>query len=114
MPDSFDLNNQSRAADTAPQIPTSASEVDVRTMASDLELMGKSGGMVGHGAPQGMQVPVTMHPLADAVGQPTAGQAPQPPAARGKHILITVAVVLGVLGLFALGYFGIGYFVAGN
>lgn len=100
MADSFDLNDKSRAADAAPAIPTSSSEVAVRTMASDLELMGQSGGMVGQSAPQGMQVPVTLHPEAGA---------PQPPApGRGKTIIITVAVILGVLGLFAIGYFFVG------
>lgn len=101
--ESFDLNNQSRAADAAPQIPTSSSEVSVRTMASDLELMGQSGGMVGQSAPQGVQVPVTIHSEDVASGIPTP---PQPSASgRGKAIIITVLVILAAAGLFALGYF---------
>ena len=71
-------------------------------MASDLELMGQSGGMVGQSAPQGIQVPVTLHPEAAPSGIPV----PQPPASgTGKIIIITVLVVLGAAGLFALGYF---------
>lgn len=112
MPDSFDLNNQPRAADAVPQIPTSASEVAVRTMASDLELMGQSGGMIGQSVPQSMQVPVTLHPetAASLAGAPASASAPAPQASRsfGRYILITVIVILAVFGLLALGYFVIG------
>lgn len=101
-PDSFELNNQPRAADAVPQIPTSDSEVAVRTMASDFELMGQSGGMVNQSALQGVQVPVALHP--EATPQPAQSSG----MGRGKIILITVAVVIVMGGLFALGYFVIG------
>ena len=103
MPDSFDLNNVPRATDAVPTIPTSSSEVAVRTMASDIDLMGQSGGMVSQSAPRGTQVPVTLHP------ETTANQFPTTPSGnRGKLVIITVIVILGALGLFALGYFVIG------
>jgi len=105
MPDSFDLNNQPRAADAVAQIPTSSSEVSVRTMASDLELMGQSGGMVSQAAPQPMQVPVTLHPEAEAQ---SGSPGPSRSSGAGKIIFFTVLIVLGMLGLFALGYFVIG------
>lgn len=107
MADSFDLNNIPRASDAVPQIPTSSSEVAVRTMASDLELMGQSGGMVGQSVPQGVQVPVTLHPenAEPPMRQPGEIIVPQAPSGRGKHILITLAVVVAILGLLALGYF---------
>jgi hypothetical protein len=105
MPDSFDLNNVPRATDAVPQIPTSSSEVAVRTMASDFELMGQSGGMVNQTAPQGMQVPVTLHPEVPAPGIPV----PQPSGpGLGKIVLITVIIIVAMGGLFALGYFVIG------
>lgn len=100
--DSFDLNNVPRAVDAVPQIPTSDSEVAVRTMASDFEAMGQSGGMVSQSVLQGTQVPVTLHPESAA----SAPQASGP--GRGRAILITVAVVIVMGGLFALGYFVIG------
>ena len=101
--DSFDINNQPRAADTVPAIPTSASEVSVRTMTSDLELMGQSGGMVNQAAPQAMAVPVVLHPEA------AAGQTPQPSSSgRGKMILIMLGVIVAIAGLLALGYFVVG------
>ena len=124
MPDSFDLNNVPRSTDAIAQVPTSSSEVSIRTMASDLELMGESGGMVNQGGPQGIQVPVTLHPDTSVAAVPVTGAAtgmaglPDAPAApqlqarpasgRGRHILITIIVILAVLGLFALGYFVIG------
>jgi hypothetical protein len=104
MPDSFDLNNVPRAADAVPAIPTSSSEVAVRTMASDIDLMGQSGGMVSQGVPQGTQVPVTLHPEGQVQEFPTA-EATSSPA---KLILVTIIIILGALGLFALGYFVIG------
>lgn len=107
MADSFDLNNVPRAVDAVPAIPTSDSEVAVRTMASDFELMGQSGGMVSQSAPQGVQVPVTLHPEA-AASQPGADRVPQTSSGHGKTILITVAVIIAVGGLFALGFFVIG------
>lgn len=106
MPDSFDLDNRSRSADAVPAIPTSTSEVAVRTLASDIELMGQSGGMVNQSAPQAVQVSVTLHPEAVA-GQPFATAAPAS-SGHGRTILIAVIVVLAALGLFALGYFVIG------
>src|SRR5882724_9871111 len=99
MPDSFDLNNVPRAADAVPQIPTSSSEVAVRTLVSDIELMGQSGGMVSQGAPQGTQVPVTLHPESQAEQFPTSS------SSRGKAVLMTFVIILAALGLFALGYF---------
>jgi len=105
MPDSFDLNSAMRAGDTVPQIPTSSSEVAVRTMASDIDLMGQSGGMVGQVAPQGTQVPVTLSPETPTQEFPTTGS---PSTGNGKLVLITIAIVLAGLGLFALGYFVIG------
>jgi hypothetical protein len=41
-----------------------------------------------------------LHPDAAA-----AGEAPAAPSGRSKHILITIAVIVGVLVLLALGYF---------
>jgi hypothetical protein len=115
-PESFDLNNQSRSTDAVPTIPTSTSEVAVRTMASDIELMGQSGGMTGQTqtqsrqqvstpqapqtaqAPQGMHVPVTLHPDEEAAVEAPSG-------GRGKMVLITIVVIVVALGLFSLGYF---------
>lgn len=106
-PNSFDLNNQPRAADAMPQIPTSTSEVEVRTMASDLEMMGKSGGMVNQSAPTAMQVPVEFHQAAEPP-EPPAGRTASPPSGKAKVIIITAIVLLVFVGLFALGYFVLG------
>src|SRR3989344_2799667 len=116
-PDSFDLNNQSRAADAAAALPTSSSEVQVRTMASDFELMGRSGGMVDQAGPQSMHIPVTLHPETIIRPQPNplaqpqpvvASEEPQPPRSHLKIVLITTLVTLAIAGLLALGYFVVG------
>ena len=119
--ESFDLNNQSRAADAAAALPTSSSEVQVRTMASDFELMGRSGGMVDQAGPQSMHIPVTLHPETIIRPQPNPlnphqeqpvvvpPEGPQP--VRGGHlkiVLITTLVTLAIAGLLALGYFVVG------
>ena len=99
MSEGFDLNNQSKAAGALPPIPTSASEVAVRTLASDLEAMGQSGGMLNQGGPASMQVPVALHFDSPAAEEAAAQHS------RSKVILITAAIILAILGLFALGYF---------
>lgn len=72
MPDSFDLNNQSRAGDAVPVVPPSSSEVAIRTMESDLAAMGQSGGL-----PLGAH---SMDPGQAARGEPQATAVFQTPA----------------------------------
>ena len=90
-------------------------------MASDFELMGKSGGMVDQTGPQSMHIPVTLHPEEITRPQPNPlnphqeqpvvvpPEGPQP--VRGGHlkiVLITTLVTLAIAGLLALGYFVVG------
>jgi hypothetical protein len=84
----------------------------MRTMASDIDLMGKSGGMVGQGLPTASieQVAVASQ-MPQAVG-PTGVPTPAERAAAAKPdshwftiLMWTLVVVLGGGLLFVIGYY---------
>ena len=116
MADSFEAGNVSRSADTAPLVPPSSSEVTVRTMFSDLAAMGQSGGMPQTG---GFTIP-TADPFAPRTQAGDLGALPvtdisvsnnqtvRPPSdAHGavRVIMVTVAIGIAALALFALGFY---------
>lgn len=112
MAESFDLNTPQKSAEAVPMVPPSTSEVSVRTLASDIELMGKSGGMVGQGLPTASIEQVAVSPQARQAVGPTGVPTP---ASRGaeaspdshwfKILMWTVVVLLGGGLLFVIGYY---------
>lgn len=97
-----------KSTETVPVVPPSTAEVSIRTMQSDVELMGKSGGMPAAQVSRVAVAPdnVQTGPLGVAV----PGQTPMPtmekPEARWIKPLIWAAVILaGAAILLVIGYY---------
>lgn len=103
--DEFVAGNESRSADAVPRVPQSSAEISIRTLASDLDMIGKNGGMTG-----GSVQRVEMAPEAEAERGPAGVAVPVIPrparrsdAARMLVIVAAIIVIAGVL--FAFGFY---------
>ncbi len=110
MADTFEAAPQ-KSAEAVPVVPPSTSEVSMRTMQSDLSLMGQSGG----GAPMAditrVSMPADNSPATGPLGVPMPGAAAPAagakPEARWMKPLIWTLVILAGAGIL----FGIGFYV---
>jgi hypothetical protein len=93
-----------------PPPPTGNLEVTIRTLASDLELIGKSGGVLRGGSGQvsvvGVGGKITAAPAAfDASGSGMPAVAAGPKRDNTQVIIWTIVAVVGTIILFLVGYY---------
>src|SRR5207244_1337953 len=110
MADSFEPAPQNKSAATAaPAVPPSSSEVSVRTMASDLEMMGKSVGLAGQGLPvaQFERVAVSAPDAAPSgpLGVPPATHTSSGDSSATRLLIWGIVILVGAGILFAAGFY---------
>lgn len=93
-------------AETVPAVPSSTSEVVTRTMASDLEMMGKSGGLVPAAQVSRMTVTPDNSLPTGALGVPPAYHTAEKQESSWVRPLIwTLITIAGAAILFAVGFY---------
>lgn len=96
------MNQPSRSADAIPAAPPSSSELLIRTLASDVELMGKSGGLASAGFVSTGTAPAV--PASEPL--PPAPDGDQRGRMSGKSLLIIALIVIGAAAvLVAAGFY---------
>ncbi len=104
----FSAGPVSRSADAVPAVPQSTTEVTIRTLQSDLEMIGKSGGLSGQGMMMEHVERVAVAPEPEMAVGPTgvaAPRAPQPVRDRGRAMVMTIVILVIAAVLFAFGFF---------
>jgi hypothetical protein len=94
-----------KASLAVPAVPPSTAEVSIRTLQSDLELIGRSGGMP---ATQFTRVPVSPDnsPAVGAAGVPLpAAREAGEPSSSGRILVWTIVILAAVALLFVAGYY---------
>ncbi len=108
MPDSMEPQ---KSVGAVPMVPPSTSEVSLRTMASDIDLMGKSGGLAGQALPVAEIQRVAIKPETSEPVGPTGVATPQsrPASLQDSHWLVIlmwgIVIIVGGALLFGIGYY---------
>jgi hypothetical protein len=109
MADSYEIPIANKSAQAVPVVPSSTSEISIRTMASDIELMGKSGGTVGQnmafGHVQHVAVSSAPLPAMSSTGVEAAHSTSLKDTSSTRFVMWVVVIFIIGGALFAAGFY---------